>query len=343
MNIAIALSGGVDSSFAAYKLKEDGNHVEAFTFKADNIFNTERAAYVAEILGIKHHIIDISKEFNNKIIDYFVKSYLKGYTPNPCAVCNRIIKSDIFINKIIKYRRFDYYASGHYVKKGEYKNTLVLKEHSDKLKSQTYFLSLINKDSLNHLLFPLADYDKNSVKKIMLSEFSEIFNREKESFEICFIKDVKYYNFIRRKIKEKGRKGIFKNEKGEILGNHSGFYKYTIGQRRGLRIARGERIYVYDTDPIHNIVFVGKEENLYKDYFFIKNPNWFYPPSENESFLVRTRYNGKLTKVKSIENSNNKIRINLTERIKAITPGQLASFYIEDNLIGGGIIDRFSL
>jgi tRNA-specific 2-thiouridylase len=342
MKIAIALSGGVDSSFAAYKLQKEGNYVEAFTFKANSIFNTERASYVAEVLGIKHHIIDISKEFNDKIINYFIKSYLKGYTPNPCAICNRIIKSDIFINKINKYKNFDYYASGHYVRKGKYKNSIVLKEHEDKHKSQTYFLSLIKKDSLKPLIFPLADYNKTIVKKTMLSEFSEIFNREKESFEICFIKDIKYYNFIRKKIKEKGRKGVFKNEKGEILGNHSGFYKYTIGQRRGLRIAQGERIYVYDTDPLNNIVYVGKEENLYKNYFFIKNPNWFYLPSNNEVFFVRTRYNGKLTRVKSIEYNNDKIKINLTEQLKAITPGQLASFYIGDNLIGGGIIERFS-
>ncbi len=341
MRIAVALSGGVDSSFAAFKLKEEGNYVETFTFKANNIFNTEKAAYISEIMGIKHHIIDISGEFNNKIIDYFVKSYMKGYTPNPCALCNRIIKSDIFINKIRKFDNFDFFASGHYVAKGEYDNVPILKEHKDKSKSQTYFLSLIDKDILPSLVFPLSEYNKKFVKEIMLSKFSEIFNREKESFEICFIKNIKYYNYIRRRIKEKGRKGVFKNNRGEILGTHSGFYKYTIGQRRGLRIAQGERMYVYDTDPENNIVYIGNEENLYKDFFYIKNINWFYFPKKNDIFFVRTRYNGKLVRVDKIEKESGKFKIILSESVKAITPGQLSSFYIEDNLIGGGIIERY--
>ncbi len=340
MKIAVALSGGVDSSFAAFKLKSEGNEVKAFTFKVNNIFDTNRAKIVAEALGIEHHTIDISKAFNEKIINYFVSAYLKGYTPNPCAICNREIKSDLFIKEILKFENFDYFASGHYVEKVEYRGKELLKEHKDRKKSQTYFLSLIKPSALKKLIFPLENEIKENVKKIMLENFSEIFKEEKESFEVCFIKEQKYYNFIRKRIREKRRKGYFVDSKGKILGEHSGFYKYTIGQRRGLRISAGEKLYVYKIEPEKNLVFLGDEGLLMKKYFFTKNINWFLKPDSNEKFSVRTRFRGERILVEKIEESEDRYKISLSSSLKAITPGQLASFYIDEYLIGGAIIER---
>ncbi len=341
MKIAVALSGGVDSSFAVYKLKSEGNEVKAFTFKVNNIFDTNRAGIVAEALGVEHHIIDLSKVFNREIINYFVNSYLNGYTPNPCAICNRKIKTDIFIKEILKYENFNYFASGHYVRKGNYKNYELLMEHNDKSKSQTYFLSLIKPSSLKNLLFPLENEVKAEVKKVMFEKFSEIFKEEKESFEVCFVKEKKYYNFIRKKIREKRRKGFFVNKEGKILGEHSGFYKYTIGQRRGLRIATGEKLYVYKIEPEKNLVYLGNESQIMKDYFYTKEINWFYKPDKIERIKVRMRFRGELVSIKSIEKKDNKFKITLTHPVKAITPGQLSAFYIDDYLIAGAIIERY--
>ena len=342
MKIAIALSGGVDSSFSALKLKENGNSVEAFTFKVNNIFDTSKASFVAELLGIKHHIIDLSKKFTEYVIKYFINSYLHGYTPNPCAICNRKIKSDIFLQEIQKFGDFDYYASGHYVGKTIWKDKELLKEHKDLKKSQTYFLSLIKPDSVKKLIFPLENYTKDFVKNFMINKYSEIFKEEKESFEICFVKDKKYYNFIRKRIKEKRRKGYFIDKEGNILGEHSGFYKYTIGQRRGLRISTGSKMYVYKIDPGKNFVYLGNKEDIMKDYFFAKSINWFLKPDNLENVKVRTRYRGELVKVDEINKEKGRYFIKLNEPLKAITPGQLASFYIDDILIGGAIIERYN-
>ena len=340
MKIAIALSGGVDSSFSALQLKEEGNSVEAFTFKVNNIFDTSRASFVADVLGIKHHIIDLSEIFTKEVINYFVHSYLKGYTPNPCVVCNRKIKSDIFIKEVQKFGDFDFYASGHYTKKSFIEGTEVLKEHNDSKKSQTYFLSLIKPASLKKLLFPLENYTKDYVKKTMTDRFSEIFKEEKESFEVCFVKDKKYYNFIRKRIKEKRRKGFFVDKDGNVLGEHSGFYKYTIGQRRGLRIATGKKMYVINIDPGKNLVYLGDEKDLMKDSLFTGPINWFYKPSNLKNVKIRTRYRGELTPVKERIEKDGKNLIKLETPLKAITPGQLASFYIDDLLIGGALIER---
>ncbi len=341
MRIAIALSGGVDSSFSAFHLKEEGNNVEAFTFKVNNIFDTSKASFIAEILGIKHHIIDLSEKFTKEIINYFVNSYLKGYTPNPCAVCNRKIKSDIFIKEIQKFGNFDFYASGHYVGKTTINSKEVLKEHRDIKKSQTYFLSLINPNSLKKLLFPLEKYTKDFVKKIMIERFSEIFKEEKESFEVCFIKDKQYYNFIRKRIKEKRRKGFFVDKDGKILGEHSGFYKYTIGQRKGLRIATGKKMYVFKIDPEKNLVYLCEEKDLMNDSLFTGQINWFFKPENLNNVKVRTRYRGELATVEYIKEKKGKNHIQLKTPLKSITPGQLASFYIDDILIAGALIERY--
>ncbi len=340
MRIAIALSGGVDSSFSALHLKEEGNTVEAFTFKVNNIFDTSRASFVADVLGIKHHIIDLSEIFTKEIINYFINSYLKGYTPNPCALCNRKIKSDIFIREIQKFGDFDFFASGHYVGKTSINSKEVLKEHKDIQKSQTYFLSLINPNSLKKLLFPLENYTKNQVKKIMIDRFSEIFKEEKESFEICFVKDKKYYNFIRKRIKEKRRKGFFVDKEGKILGEHSGFYKYTIGQRKGLRISTGKKMYVFKIEPEKNLVYLGDEKDIIKDSFLTGSINWFYEPENLKNVKVRTRYRGELATVEEIKERKGKNYIKLKTPLKSITPGQLASFYLDDILIGGALIER---
>jgi len=341
MKIAVAMSGGIDSSYAAYKLKQNYKNVEGFTFKVDNYFDTEKAKYVAAVLGIKHKIIDISKEFKEKVIQYFIKSYLNGYTPNPCVICNKYIKSEIFLEKINQLYDFDYLATGHYTKKEKLNSNIVLKEHENTLKSQTYFLALIKEKMLKKLLFPLQDIEKEDVQNKMISMFSVIFKKSRESFEICFIKNKKYYNFIRESIKEKSRKGVFMNSSGKVLGKHTGFYKYTIGQRRGLRISANKKLYVYKIDPQKNIVYVGEESMLYKDYLYSKNINWFYKPSKNEKMFIRTRYNGKLVKIKKITRIKDLFKIKLTESLKAITPGQLAAFYLGNYLIGGAIIERY--
>ncbi len=339
MKIAVALSGGFDSFFSALLLKEDGNDVVGVTFTVKDIFNGVIAKRAAELLGIKFLEIDITESFIKMVIEPFIDYYIKGLTPNPCALCNRRIKSEVFLKKALSLSGADFLATGHYTEKIEIDSSFTLREHFDEKKSQTYFLSLIREEALERLLFPLKDYKKEEVKSYLMENYPDFFSGKKESFEVCFVKNKKYYNFIRKKIKRKSHKGLFLDEKGNILGTHSGYYKYTIGQRRGLRISANKKLYVYRIDANRNIVYLGGKDKVFKNRIIVKDPNFFVYEDFSETFL-RIRYKGELSRVNSVERFKDKIVFEVEEPLFAVTPGQVAVLYRSDKktVIMGGII-----
>ncbi len=339
MKIAVALSGGFDSFFTALILKENSDDVYGVTFTVKGIFDGKRAKEAGEIIGIKVYEVDITEEFLKNVIEPFVEFYIKGLTPNPCALCNRKIKAEIFLKKALSLERAKYLATGHYTEKVKVGDSFTLKEHKDYKKSQTYFLSLLKRESLNNLLFPLKDYNKEYVKEFLISKHPDFFKDLKESFEVCFVKNKKYYNFIRKKIRRKSHRGVFLNEKGEVIGHHSGYYKYTIGQRRGLRISKGEKLYVYKISPKENAVYLGKKERVFSDKVKLSKPNFFLATALKGAYL-RVRYKGELSEIVDVEEDGNGLILTLSKPVFAVTPGQISAFYLKDKetLIGGGII-----
>jgi len=346
--VAVGLSGGIDSSVAAYLLKSAGWDVIGFTLKfypqenrccdLESLYQAQRLCHK---LGIPHYVIDTSEFFKKEIIDYFIDSYLKGLTPNPCAYCNRLVKFGKFLEKV-KLAGADFLATGHYariVKKG---NSFFIKKNKDSRKTQEYFLSLIEPSALKSLVFPLADYTKEEVKKIA-KENQLIFKPRPESQDVCFVQDGNYAEFIRGNIPEPEKYyGDIKHIDGEVLGKHKGFYNYTYGQRTGLGISWSRPLYVNSIDAASKTVFVGEKEKLLKGCFEVHSLNQLLEFNKYKDIEVKVRYNSASFDC-SLEIRGSRARVNLKEKIDSITPGQVAAFYSKDILLGGAIIAKDGL
>ena len=275
------MSGGVDSSVAAYLLKEAGYDVigvtmqiwqdEAEEVKSENggccgLSAVDDARRVAETIGIPYYVMNFKKEFQCQVIDYFVQEYLHGRTPNPCIACNRYVKWEALLNRSLEIGA-DYIATGHYAKiqwSKEYKQYVLTKSKADK-KDQTYFLYPIPQNLLDKILFPLADFtDKTEIRKIA-EENSLNVAKKKDSQEICFIPNNNYITFLEQNGVKKQKQGNIVLKDGTILGKHKGLIYYTIGQRKGLGISYEEPLYVLKLDKEKNEVIVGPEKELYKN------------------------------------------------------------------------------
>ncbi|MDD5584385.1 MAG: tRNA 2-thiouridine(34) synthase MnmA, partial [Candidatus Omnitrophica bacterium] len=235
--IAVGLSGGVDSSVAAYLLRRQGYQVVGFTLKflpqdnrccdLDSLYQAQR---LCQKLDIPHYVLDVNDLFEKAIVRDFVDKYLQGLTPNPCALCNRFIKFGFFFDKL-KALKCDYLATGHYARIGKARGRFYLKCGKDKKKTQEYFLSLINPHVLPHVIFPLGNYTKERVKNIALQE-KLLFKERKESQDICFVTERPYSKFISQHIQDAARyQGALRHVNGKLLGTHKGIYCFTYGQR----------------------------------------------------------------------------------------------------------------
>ena len=341
-SVAVALSGGVDSAVTAAILLNKGFDVIGVTGKMTCSEESEQvvlnAKKVAEKLGIKHYAVDVSKEFDEKVVKYFENSYKTGQTPNPCIMCNKYIKWGVLFDYCLNELKTDYIATGHYanIKKDDYYK---LYPASDEHKDQLYFLFTLNQSQLSQTLFPLSNYKKSDVK--MLAEKYDLPPKSaKESQDICFIKypmtTKKYLNNIFN-----GLKGDFiERETGKVLGHHDGFWQYTIGQRKGIGIAAPEPLYVVDIDSEKNVVYVGGKSSLFSTELVLDNIYWSYPQdNSNTEVFVKIRYNMKAVKA-VIEADINKCKIQFTEPVSGVTPGQACVLYdVKDgHLLGGGFI-----
>jgi len=335
VKVAIALSSGIDSSVAAALLKKRGYPLVGVYFSNGYFIaeDAERLKDICKKLKIPLKIFDLSKEFEKLVVNPFVESYLRGETPNPCVICNKEIKFGLLANLAFKLG-VEAFATGHYVSIGEYKGNLLFKKGKDPQKEQSYFLGLVPKSVIPKLIFPLGEYEKVEVKRL----YYEIFKKlpKKESQDVCFFKGKGLKGFLETKVPSRKGPIVYK---GKVVGSHPGFYHFTIGQRKGLRVRLGKPVYVVRVVPEENKVVLGEESELYEDEFVVRAVNLFLPIDCWGKIKAKIRYRSKEIVVKRIELKEEKLLVKLAEKARGITPGQLCAFYEEDFLVGAGIID----
>ncbi len=339
--VAICLSGGVDSAITALILKEkyDVFGITAIMTEHNENIIKDKSAHIADMLGIKHYIIDIKDIFQKEIISYFIKSYIEGKTPSPCVMCNKKIKFGVLLEQA-KILGASYMATGHYAKiiKDE-KNIYHLYKADNQKKDQSYFLSLLTQEVLSQTLFPLSSFSKDEVRDLALKNNLQI-KKEEESQDLCFVNSSEHYKIIEQFYNKENFKGNIKNLDNKILKSHDGFYKYTIGQRKGLGISAPHPLYVKSIDPKSCDVIVSQKEDIYCKKILVTNVNWIVSPiPDKEKIICKIRYNnnGQEAILKYIDNQN--IEINFLEPVFSATHGQLASFYTKnDEVLGGGWI-----
>lgn len=355
--VMIGMSGGVDSSVAAYLLKEQGYDVIGVTMKLwsdddDNLIQNEGgccsleaaedARRVAEKIGIPFYVLNFREPFQNKVINYFIDEYLEGRTPNPCIACNKYIKFDDFFNKA-RQIGCDYVATGHYAKieKDEVSGRYLLKKSVTDKKDQTYALYNMTQDQLEHTLLPIGDYEKDKIREIA-NEIGLITANKPDSQEICFVKDDDYAGYVQRHCNKDIQEGYFVDKQGNILGKHKGIINYTIGQRKGLGIAFGKRMFVVDINAKKNMVVLGDNEDLFKKELIATDVNIipFNDIEEPIKVQAKVRYSAKPSPAMVYKISEDKIKIVFEEAQRAITPGQSVVMYDNEVVIGGAIIEK---
>lgn len=341
--IYVGISGGVDSSFALYLLKQQFKDVCAVFILFESIdttcplkcCNLENVKILSNKFEVELKIIDARDIFKKEVINYFLEGYKNGKTPNPCVICNEKVKFKLIFENLLK--ESDLVATGHYAKIVKENNEFFLKRGIDNDKEQSYMLYRLKKEYLNKIIFPLGDY----YKKDVIKEFENLKilkNIPKESQDLCFIKKDK--NSVLKQIFGE-RKGKIVHINGEVIGEHYGYYFYTIGQRSGLNISWNEPLYVIDIDSLNNIIYVGERKYTYKDKFIVKSLNWLmdFKKVDINNLKVKTRYKGREIAC-SLNLSHEKVIVNLKEKEFAITPGQAAVFYKDDYVVGGGEIEK---
>jgi tRNA-specific 2-thiouridylase len=348
--VVVGMSGGVDSSVTAHILKEQGYDVIGMTMKVfpgsnhdgskEKIEDMMKSAKeVCDFLEIPFVEVDLIEDFNKKVAIPFMQDYIEGKTPNPCVYCNKHIKFDAFLNKALELGA-DYIATGHYaniVKKDD--RFLIYRAEDDK-EDQTSMLYKLRQHQLKHILMPCGDYNKEQIREIAKKIGLKIHNK-KDSEEICFIPDDDHGRYIREHCKKKIVEGNFVDENGKVLGRHKGIINYTIGQRKGLGIALGKPIYVIDIVPEKNQVVLGDEEKIFKDTLIAKDVNFipFDKLEEKMRVEAKIRYSskGSVATIEPLE--NNRVKVTFDKKQRAITKGQSVVFYIENLLLGGGVIE----
>jgi len=355
--IAVAMSGGVDSSVAAALLLEQGYDVVGITMNVYSHlseFCTDEslksccgkgaaadAGRVAAKLGIAHYLLDLRQPFEELVVADFIKEYALGRTPNPCIRCNQHIKFDVLMQRASKLHA-DFLATGHHVRIDREIDTgrFLLKKGKDKDKDQSYFLYMMTQQQLSRSLFPIGDLTKSEVRA-KAKELGLPMAKRPESQEICFIPDNNYVGFLKERIPGAFQPGPIIHEDGRVLGEHEGIIHFTVGQRRGMGISAPYPLYVLDIHPKDNTVVVGPDESLYKRKLLASSLNWISKIDGIGSLAVKARVRYKhreaKAKLKVLESEHAHIEFEKPQR--AITPGQAVVFYDADVVVGGGTIE----
>lgn len=352
MRVVAAMSGGVDSSVVAALLQEQGHEVIGVHMKLHDapafapgaagdgkhccgLDDSLDARRVADRLGIPFYVMDLRREFQRAVMDYFAETYAQGATPNPCIQCNGVLKFRVLLQRA-RALGASHLATGHYAR--------ISAEHglmaaADKDKDQSYFLFPVTTKALERTLFPLGDLSKPEVRDIA-RRLGLVTAEKPESQEVCFIPDDDHTRFVREHRGGEALEGAgdIVDESGAVLGQHDGYWRYTIGQRRGLGVAVGHPVYVLDIRPDTRQVVVGPGDRLLRREITATGVNWFRDPRPGEAITARIRHRGALHPCEIV--SREPLVLSLTSPARAVAPGQAVVVYAGDEVIGGGWIQR---
>jgi len=353
--VVVGLSGGVDSSVAAYLLKKEGYDVIGVTMQiwqdeevAAQEENggccgtgaVEDARRVAEHLEIPYYVMNFKEEFRCRVMDYFVEEYLQGRTPNPCIACNRYVKWESLLQRSLEIGA-DYIATGHYARIDKLPNgRMAIRNSVTATKDQTYALYNLTQEQLAKTLMPVGEYTKEEIRNIAIEAAIPVAHKA-DSQDICFVPDGDYASLIERMAGDRVPKpGNFVTVDGMVLGTHKGITHYTIGQRRGLDLPMGERVFVVDIRPETNEVVIGKNEDIFTTEVVCENVNYMAMEDLNEPrrAFAKIRYNHKGEYCMLEKLPDGKVLCRFEQPVRAATPGQAVVFYDGEYVLGGGTI-----
>ncbi|MEM1122390.1 MAG: tRNA 2-thiouridine(34) synthase MnmA [Bacteroidota bacterium] len=356
--VLVAMSGGIDSTVTAMMMHEQGYEVIGITMKTWDYANSggnkketgccsldsiNDARQVAVNMGFHHFIVDIREDFGDYVIDDFVDEYMAGRTPNPCVLCNTHIKWNSLLKRADALD-CEFIATGHYAIINEKDGRKFVTKAVDDRKDQSYVLWGLNQDCLHRSKFPLGGYTKPEIRQMAYDWGYEELSKKAESFEICFVPDNDYRGFLKRRVaglEEKVKGGAFLNTKGEFLGEHEGYPFYTIGQRKGLKIALGKPMYVTEIRPETNTVVLGEMDDLIKNGMTVGGVNLmkYETVPDGLEVITKIRYKDRGT-LSALRNNGipNQVGVEFFANVKGVAPGQSAVFYEGDDVVGGGII-----
>lgn len=344
--VAVALSGGVDSSMVAFLLKKAGNEVIGMTmrlwsddkqhYSCPSKANIVDAEDICRTLGVPFHLIDLETDFKQHVVDYFCREYARGRTPNPCIACNRYIKFGCLLDHAVSLGA-GYLSTGHYARVNYHDGTYHLLKGIDRDKDQSYMLYTLGQDKLSRVLFPLGDYTKAQVRNLAEQKGLPAAGKP-SSQDICFIAS-DYAAFLSQYFA--ATPGDIVNSHGEVLGRHKGTAFYTIGQRHGLGLATAEPLYVTKIDPDSSRLIVGSKAELYRSRLTAAEVSWVSgkPPSEPMTVAVKIRYRSPDVAATLYPNADS-TEVRFSEPQPAVTPGQAVVFYQDNEVLGGGTIEN---
>lgn len=356
--VLMAMSGGIDSTMSAILLQEQGYELVGVTYRAwdsmkesciakekgcctiDAIMEAKR---MAQSLGFEHHIIDFRENFRELVIQNFIDEYMNGRTPNPCVLCNATIKWGKLLEVADQFG-CDYIATGHYAQIKEENGHRYLCAAADTHKDQTYFLWRIREDDLARTIFPLGGYTKLQIRQMAKDRGYEKLSTKTESQEICFIPNDDYRDFLKNNVEDFDQKcvpGHFVDMQGRKIGTHQGFQNYTIGQRKGLRVAYGEPRYVAGINAKKNIVKLGERDDLLSSTLHAMDCQFtdLEALQKNPQVYARIRYKSPAT-LATVETDGKKMKLTFEEPVWGVTPGQSVVLYQDGKVIGGGVVKK---
>lgn len=354
--VVIGMSGGVDSSVAAYLLKEQGYDCIGVTMQiwqdqetdvveenggCCGLSAVDDARRVANELDIPYYVMNFKPEFKKNVIDYFVNEYINGRTPNPCIACNRYVKWEALLKRSIEIGA-DYIATGHYAQIEQLPNKrFALKKSVTQAKDQTYALYNLTQYQLEHTLMPVGQYTKDEIRELACKINLRVANKP-DSQEICFIPDNNYAGFVRENAGRELPEGNFIDLDGNIIGRHKGIIHYTVGQRKGLNLSMGRPVFVTEIRPETNEVVIGNSEDVFAAQLIAVNPNFMSVDSISDPINVtaKIRYSHKGAECRVERIDGGKLLCTFKEPQRAITAGQAVVFYDNEYVVGGATIEK---